>query len=320
MKHNKTLKKLDNYSVPYLYLIITICTVIGYIVRYASPELYVNLLLIPHKVVLDHQFWRLFTWIFTNPYELSGAMIVFMPINLFFYYSLGRRLELYWGRFMYNLYIFGGMLLINLVVLIGGYYRYVWSVNADKNIQRDILTYEGLSASTMITKCMLISIFLAFTVVGGDGIVYLYFIIPLKMKWLGYIDLILLAVLFVSGGFFTKLIVISSVANFFIYYLLNKSKTGPDLNTLKRRREFERAKKRPSKTVEYNADGTIKFKSKDGIIPPGYGNPEGITIHKCAVCGLTEKDNPHIEFRFCSKCNGNYEYCSNHLYTHQHIN
>ena len=41
--------------------------------------------------------------------------------------------------------------------------------------------------------------------------------------------------------------------------------------------------------------------------------------HRCAVCGRTELDDPSLEFRFCSKCNGNYEYCQDHLFTHQHV-
>lgn len=27
----------------------------------------------------------------------------------------------------------------------------------------------------------------------------------------------------------------------------------------------------------------------------------------------------NLDFRFCSKCDGNYEYCSDHLFTHQHV-
>ena len=45
----------------------------------------------------------------------------------------------------------------------------------------------------------------------------------------------------------------------------------------------------------------------------------GITRHKCAVCGRTEVTNPELEFRYCSKCEGNFEYCQDHLFTHQHI-
>ena len=47
--------------------------------------------------------------------------------------------------------------------------------------------------------------------------------------------------------------------------------------------------------------------------------PEGITRHKCAVCGKTENDGEDLVFRFCTKCNGNYEYCSEHIYTHEHV-
>ena len=44
-----------------------------------------------------------------------------------------------------------------------------------------------------------------------------------------------------------------------------------------------------------------------------------ITRHKCAICGRTELDDETLEFRYCSKCEGNYEYCSDHLYTHEHV-
>ena len=41
--------------------------------------------------------------------------------------------------------------------------------------------------------------------------------------------------------------------------------------------------------------------------------------HKCAVCGRTELDGDNLEFRFCTKCDGSYEYCQDHLFTHEHI-
>jgi len=34
---------------------------------------------------------------------------------------------------------------------------------------------------------------------------------------------------------------------------------------------------------------------------------------------VSREEYPDLTFRFCSKCNGNYEYCENHLYTHKHI-
>ena len=32
-----------------------------------------------------------------------------------------------------------------------------------------------------------------------------------------------------------------------------------------------------------------------------------------------ELDDETLEFRYCSKCEGNFEYCSDHLYTHEHV-
>jgi len=42
-------------------------------------------------------------------------------------------------------------------------------------------------------------------------------------------------------------------------------------------------------------------------------------FHKCTVCGVTEKDNPDMEFRYCMTCEGHYEYCMEHLKNHEHI-
>ena len=41
--------------------------------------------------------------------------------------------------------------------------------------------------------------------------------------------------------------------------------------------------------------------------------------HKCTVCGRTDTDYPNLEFRYCSKCNGYYCYCIDHINNHVHI-
>ena len=42
-------------------------------------------------------------------------------------------------------------------------------------------------------------------------------------------------------------------------------------------------------------------------------------LHKCAVCGKTDVSDPQMEFRYCSKCNGYYCYCADHINNHIHI-
>ena len=53
---------------------------------------------------------------------------------------------------------------------------------------------------------------------------------------------------------------------------------------------------------------------KDGKDPGGEKYPPLMQS-----CGRTSEDSPGMEFRYCSKCEGSYEYCMDHLYTHKHV-
>ena len=70
-------RKLEKYTIPRLYLVIIVCMIIGYIIRYAFPSLYDNILLIPYMITVRHQYWRLFTWIFTVPFEVGNSFFSF---------------------------------------------------------------------------------------------------------------------------------------------------------------------------------------------------------------------------------------------------
>lgn len=322
----KRKRDLDRYGIPSLYIGIPICVIVGYIFLILSPQLYEKLCLIPYNVVIKHEYWRLFTWIFTVPYGMDLLTFILLPIMLYFYYSIGKSLEQLWGRFMFNLYIFGTIILTDILVLIGALYYYRWGPMALSNTVdftynwTDLIqtNSDSIYAGLHITHYFLISIFLAFTVIGGDSMVYLYFIIPLKMKWLGYIDLIYMVYLFITGGFFSRLIIIGMLANYFIYAFLNRKKTAPSFADLKRRAKFNNAMKRRPKNT-YNEDGTIQFRGNSRVTYSHDTAQQANAIHRCAVCGITELDSPNMEFRFCSKCEGNYEYCKEHLYTHQHV-
>ncbi|MCD8336133.1 MAG: hypothetical protein LUD18_02465 [Lachnospiraceae bacterium] len=139
--------------------------------------------------------------------------------------------------------------------------------------------------------CM--SMFLAFAVTYPDMEVLLMFIIPIKMKWLGILYGVLLLASLVQGNIATRVAIISSLLNFVIYFAMTRNLYRYNPHEIHRRQEFNRKVKK---------------------VQPGKGN----TRHRCAVCGRTEKDGDHLEFRYCSKCEGNYEYCQDHLFTHQH--
>lgn len=98
-----------------------------------------------------------------------------------------------------------------------------------------------------------------------------------------------------------RVAVIASVLNFLVFFFGTRNYKRVDPRDIHRRHEY----KRKVNAARQNA---------------GYHNAGGqISRHKCAICGRTELTNPELEFRFCSKCNGNYEYCQDHLFTHKHI-
>ena len=119
-------------------------------------------------------------------------------------------------------------------------------------------------------------------------------IIPIKVRWLGYLDIAYLIVTIVQYGlmeYYSGMVtVIMSVLNFIVFYLMMKGKNRVSPAHRKRKRRYRQEVRQT----------------------------QLLTRHKCAICGQTEEDDPTLEFRYCSRCKGNYEYCQNHLFTHEH--
>jgi len=135
-----------------------------------------------------------------------------------------------------------------------------------------------------------LSLFLAFARLYPDYELLLFFVIPIKIKYFAYINwVIIIGSIITQKGWAMKLAAIVAVINYFVFF-------GKDIVTNKV--QVRKVHKRRE-----------KFKSEI---------PYKSYIHKCTTCGITEKDNPNIEFRYCSKCNGYYEYCTDHIKDHEH--
>ena len=162
--------------------------------------------------------------------------------------------------------------------------------------------YPSLMGTAFSTYYISLSIFLGFAISFPDMQVLLYFIIPIKIKWLAYLDVALLAYSMItsimSGNWAGCVVILCSLANVLVFFLMTRKGKRGSFQQNRRRKEFKKAVSR----------GEAEYR-----------NPNGITKHKCAICGRTEKDDPNLEFRFCSRCNGNYEYCQDHLFTHEHV-
>lgn len=205
--------------------------------------------------------------------------IIFVIFMMLLYYSLGNTLESYWGAFRYNVYIFSGI----LFTVIGAFI-----VNG---LIGGITGFGSLYSTYYINM----SIFLACASIMPDYQLLLYGIIPVKMKWLAILDVVLLAVDAVQGGLIIRIVIIASLLNFIIFFLCNRNLRGHSPKQAVRRKKFQKQISRPQNQYAGGAK------------------------HRCAVCGRTELDDPTLEFRYCSKCNGNYEYCQDHLFTHEHV-
>ena len=272
---NKLERKFGRYAIHNLTLYLIGGYIIGFGVYMFVPNL-LNLLTLEPAYILHGQIWRIISWVLIPP---SGNIFTTV-IMMLFYYSLGTALERTWGAFRYNVYIFSGI----LFTVIGAFLLYLI-------VGVDAVGY-GVFFSTYYIN---MSIFLAFAVSYPDMEVLLYFILPIKMKWMALVYAALTIYDLVRGNLFTRIAIVASLLNFIVFFLSSRNVKPYMPKEQMRKRKFKQEQERPHMTYA------------------------GGARHRCAVCGRTELDDPNLEFRFCSKCNGNYEYCQDHLFTHEHV-
>ena len=275
---NKLERKLGRHAIPNLILWLLAGYAIGFTLAYTAPEV-LSLMTLEPYYILRGQVWRLITWVLMPP----DTSLLFAVIMMLFYYQLGQSLERTWGSFRFNVYIVGGILftVIGAFVLYGIFY----ALNG--------IPVTGMGAF-FTTNYINMSIFLAFAVCYPNMQVYLYFIVPVKMKWLAVVYGGLIVFSLIQTNWAGAVAIISSLLNFLVFYVST--------------RDFHRISPK-----EIHRRQAFKSQMRQSAPRPG------ITKHKCAICGRTEKDDPALEFRFCSKCEGNYEYCQDHLFSHQHV-
>jgi hypothetical protein len=275
-------RKIGKYAIPNLmiYLIAAYC--IGFVIYTVNPNFMLMLTLSPYHI-LHGQVWRLITWILMP----TDTRVFSLLIMALLYYQLGSALERSWGTFRFNVYIFGGM----LFTVIGAFILYgIYAAAGTGNLE----TISLISSLTFTTNYINLTIFLAFAVMYPEMQILLFFIIPVKMKWMAVVYAVLIAINLILTSWGGRIAIIMSILNFLIFFLSTRNYRRVSPKEIHRKQVFKAQMREPRK-------GSM------------------VTKHKCAVCGRTELDDPNLEFRFCSKCDGNYEYCQDHLFTHQHI-
>ena len=279
---NKMERKIGKYAIPNLmiYLIAAYC--IGFVIYTVNPNFMLMLTLSPYHI-LHGQVWRLITWILMP----TDTRVFSLLIMALLYYQLGSALERSWGTFRFNVYIFGGM----LFTVIGAFILYgIYAAAGTGSLE----TISLISSLTFTTNYINLTIFLAIAVMYPEMQILLFFIIPVKMKWMAVVYAVLIAINLILTSWGGRIAIIMSILNFLIFFLSTRNYRRVSPKEIHRKQVFKAQMREPRR-------GSM------------------VTKHKCAVCGRTELDDPNLEFRFCSKCDGNYEYCQDHLFTHQHI-
>ncbi|TCK97825.1 Der1-like family protein [Natranaerovirga hydrolytica] len=253
---DKLERKFGKYAINNLMLYIVVMHAIGFIFIHLDITSITRLQLIP-QLFFAGEYWRIVTFIMIPP--TTG--IIFFAFVLYFYYIIGSYLESVWGTFKFNIYYFIGLLGTIVGALVFNY---------------------PVGSTTYLN----LSLFFAFAKLNPEFSVRLYFILPIKIKYLAWVQWAFFVLTLIRGTNAIRLAILVSIINYFIFfgkYYITKQKAYSRKQSYKKKSQVQKSH-----------------------------------FHKCYVCGRTENDDPDLEFRYCSKCSGSKEYCSEHLFTHDH--
>ncbi|PYL05926.1 MAG: hypothetical protein DME33_15060 [Verrucomicrobia bacterium] len=250
----KWLDKLERrfgfLAIPGLIRIVIGFTVLVWALMWLNPNFRFALALDPARI-RHGEVWRLVTYIFI-PQTLSFWLV----LVLWFLWFIGEGLERVWGPFRLTLYFVVGMVGTTIAAFFFG--------------------------SNFSNGMLIASLFFAFARFYPDEVIYILFILPVKIKWLAWVFAAFLLVGFVLGSNSYRAALIAAFANYFIFF-------GPEMiHQARHRGEVSARRKRHARSSRSEAE----------------------PLHKCAVCGATELTDPNLEFRVARDGE---EYCMAHL-------
>lgn len=251
---NKLERRLEPFAIQNLTLYIVIAQTFVLLTGLLQA-IDVNKVVLVPVLVLQGEVWRLFTFIAMPPG--FGILVAFA---LYLFYIYGNALEQYLGVVRYNLFLLTGFVLtVSLAFL------------------------SPLSPATNLFLGG--SVFLAFAFLNPNFVLHLFFILPVKIKWLALFTWGLYAMQFVAGGASARLGVLAATGNFFLFFgaeVVQRIKTG-------RRRVEQQAKRE---------------RMRQEMAGP---------MHTCSVCGRNSDDYPDLVFYYRTEGDKEVCYCEEHL-------
>jgi hypothetical protein len=262
-------RKFGRYAVPNLTVFLIVGQVLVYVAYQLSPgqagiDILEAVQLNPAEVQ-NGEFWRLITFLFAPP----TTNLIFAFFFWYLFYLMGTTLEAVWGDFRYNVYLAIGYLASIAMAM-----AFWFSFGMHNQMASNAFLYG--------------SVFLAFARLYPDFELLLFFILPVKIKWLALLTWIMYGWTFLTGEWLDRIMVVAAVLNYLLFFgreILQNAKHGH------RRMKHQAKALRSSNRIR----------------------------HVCHVCGLSSDDSPHTQFRYCSECDGECCYCPEHLHDHEHV-
>ncbi len=280
-----------NKGIPNLMLFLSLGAGLTYLMSlFANNYVLYYWLCFDRSLILQGQVWRLFTYPLT--YGIGDPNFIFVAIGLICYYSLGRAMENLWGTLRFNLFYLSGVILMDLFCLCFGGQADVYYLN--------------------------LSLFLGYATLYPNAQFLLLFIIPVKAWIFAVLDLAItvyeVIMLSVAGYFPYNLFPLVAIANYFLFF----GKDVVNIFPISWRANASRLKKKKKKKSGSGKPKTIPFPTA-GSYAATTATVKAPYTHRCTICGRTDVSDPELEFRYCSRCNGYYCYCQDHISSHTHI-
>lgn len=268
--------KHPRFGIPNLMIFIVIGNAIVFFFSMMDTSgLLGNMLCFDAQMIFTRgQIWRLVTFALIP----SSSNILFLAISLYFYYFIGSTLEREWGTPKFTLYYISGMV---FTIIFG---TILWLVT-------------GRSYAVNASYINL-SMFFSFAVLYPDMRVLLFFIIPIKIKWLAIVDGVFFLWAVLTTSFPVNLLPVVAILNFLLF-------CGEDLLGY-----IKPIKARNSPKAVNFRKAAKKYKREMKDAPYS---------RKCSVCGRTDADYPNLNFRYCSRCQGYHCFCEEHINSHVHF-
>lgn len=273
--------KFGRYGVPNITVLLIAGQVIAYLVSRAPQAegletLIERMWLVPGEV-LSGEWWRVFTYLFVPP----GMNPIFAFFYWYMFYLMGSTLEAQWGAFRYNLY-----LLLGYVASVGmAFVAYFATGGA-----------VGMLGPAAPNEFLYGTVFLAFARLYPDFVLSIFFVLPVKVRWLATFTWIIYGMNFLfSREWLTQAMIVAAVFNYLVFF---GREIVRDMRHRHRRMQFQ--------------SRALAGKGKNGSRGRGL-------IHTCHVCGLSSTDSPRTAFRYCMACGGDLCYCPDHINSHEHV-